>query len=54
VLGGRRGAALLELKRQKEQGHPIKLIVGSEFRLTCRLRFVALAPDRRVTASCAA
>ncbi len=39
--------ALLELKRQKEQGHLIKLIVGSEFRLTCGLRFVALAPDRK-------
>jgi len=39
--------ALLELKRQKAKGHLIKLIVGAEFRLTCGLRFVALAPDRK-------
>ena len=39
--------ALLQVKREKEQGRSIKLIVGAEFRLTCGLRFVALAPDRQ-------
>jgi error-prone DNA polymerase len=39
--------ALIGLKRQEALGKRIKLIVGSEFRLTCGLRFVALAPDRQ-------
>jgi error-prone DNA polymerase len=38
--------ALIEVKELKEQGTRIRLIVGSEFRLKCGLRFVALAPDR--------
>jgi DNA-directed DNA polymerase III PolC len=39
--------ALVEVKEQAAQGRHIRLIVGSEFRLTCGLRFVALAPDRQ-------
>ena len=39
--------ALLEVKRQSKQGNPIKLIVGAEFRLTCGMRFIALAPSRQ-------
>jgi len=39
--------ALLQVKREAERGHHIKLIVGAEFRLTCGLRFIALAPDRK-------
>jgi error-prone DNA polymerase len=39
--------ALLEQRRLKEQGHTIHLIVGAEFRLTCGLRFVALAKNRQ-------
>jgi error-prone DNA polymerase len=38
--------ALLQLKREAAEGRRIKLIVGAEFRLTCGLRFVALAPRR--------
>ena len=29
------------------KGRPLKLIIGAEFRLSCGLRFVALAIDRR-------
>src|SRR5689334_5763262 len=40
--------ALLQVKREKsDRGHPLKLIVGAEFRLTCGMRFVALAPNRQ-------
>jgi error-prone DNA polymerase len=40
--------ALLQVKREKdERGRHIKLIVGAEFRLTCGMRFVALAPNRQ-------
>jgi error-prone DNA polymerase len=39
--------ALLQVKREGEQGRDIKLIVGAEFRLTCGMRFVALAPNRQ-------
>ncbi|HEY1283274.1 MAG TPA: error-prone DNA polymerase [Steroidobacteraceae bacterium] len=39
--------ALLQLKRETAQGRHLKLIVGAEFRLTCGLRFVALAPHRQ-------
>lgn len=35
------------LERIGDSSPRLKLIVGSEFRLTCGLRFVALAPDRR-------
>jgi len=42
--------ALLQLKREAEQGRHVKLIVGAEFRLTCGLRFVALAPHRQAYA----
>lgn len=38
--------ALIAIKELEEQDRRIRLIVGSEFRLTCGLRFVALAPDR--------
>src|SRR6185436_2870524 len=38
--------AFLQAKREKEGGREIKLIVGAEFRLTCGMRFVALAPNR--------
>ena len=38
--------ALVEVKDKTAQGQRIQLIVGSEFRLKCGLRFVALAPDR--------
>src|SRR6185436_6424189 len=38
--------ALLQLKREAAQGRHLKLIVGAEFRLTCGLRFIALAPHR--------
>ena len=38
--------ALIGLKREEKEGRHVKLIVGSEFRLKCGLRFVALAPDR--------
>ena len=38
--------ALVEVKEKSVQGQHIRLIVGSEFRLKCGLRFVALAPDR--------
>ncbi len=39
--------ALLQVKREGEQGRRIKLIVGAEFALTCGMRFVALAPNRQ-------
>ena len=39
--------ALLQVKREGEQGRRIKLIVGAEFALTCGIRFVALAPNRQ-------
>ena len=39
--------ALLQVKREKERGRLIDLIVGAEFRLTCGMRFVALAPNRQ-------
>jgi error-prone DNA polymerase len=38
--------ALLQIKREEERGRHLKLIVGAEFRLTCGMRFVALAPNR--------
>ena len=38
--------ALVEVKEKSAQGQRIQLIVGSQFRLKCGLRFVALAPDR--------
>ncbi|MBX5463833.1 MAG: error-prone DNA polymerase [Steroidobacteraceae bacterium] len=39
--------ALLQTRRESERGRPLKLIIGSEFRLTCGMRFVALAPNRQ-------
>ena len=39
--------ALVEVRVLKTQNRHIRLIVGSEFRLTCGLRFVALAPNRK-------
>ncbi|MEJ0040559.1 MAG: error-prone DNA polymerase [Gammaproteobacteria bacterium] len=39
--------ALVEVKERAAQGQRIQLIIGSEFRLKCGLRFVALAPDRQ-------
>jgi error-prone DNA polymerase len=39
--------ALLQAKREGEQGQSLKLIVGAEFTLTCGMRFVALAPTRQ-------
>ncbi|HEU4623993.1 MAG TPA: error-prone DNA polymerase [Steroidobacteraceae bacterium] len=39
--------ALLQVKREKERGRHLKLIVGAEFRLTCGMRFVALVPHRQ-------
>ncbi len=39
--------ALLQVKREAEQGRSIKLIVGAEFRLTCGMRFIALVPSRQ-------
>jgi error-prone DNA polymerase len=38
--------ALLQLRREVAAGRHLKLIVGAEFRLTCGLRFIALAPTR--------
>ena len=42
VFGGRRGA-----RAHGGQGPPLQLLIGSELRLQCGLRFVALAIDRR-------
>ena len=39
--------ALVEVRVLKAENRHIRLIVGSEFRLTCGLRFVALAPNRK-------
>jgi len=39
--------ALLQTRRESEHGRHLKLIIGSEFRLTCGMRFVALAPNRQ-------
>jgi DNA-directed DNA polymerase III PolC len=39
--------ALVEVRALKTQNRHIRFIVGSEFRLTCGLRFVALAPNRK-------
>jgi error-prone DNA polymerase len=39
--------ALIAVKDLQAEGKHIQLIVGAEFRLTCGLRFVALAPDRK-------
>ncbi|MEP7247902.1 MAG: PHP domain-containing protein, partial [Gammaproteobacteria bacterium] len=39
--------ALIQAKREKELGRLMKIIVGAEFRLTCGMRFVALAPNRQ-------
>jgi error-prone DNA polymerase len=36
------------------KGRPLKFIVGSELRLSCGLKFVALAIDREATHACAA
>ncbi len=38
--------ALIAVKDLQAEGKHIQLIVGAEFRLTCGLHFVALAPDR--------
>jgi len=38
--------ALIGVKKQENKGRSIRLICGSEFKLKCGLRFVALAPDR--------
>jgi error-prone DNA polymerase len=39
--------AHIEAKELAAAGQPLQLIIGSEFRLTCGLRFVALATDRK-------
>ncbi len=39
--------AHIEAKELAAAGQPLKLIIGSEFRLTCGMRFVALATDRK-------
>jgi error-prone DNA polymerase len=39
--------AHIEAKDLAAEGHALKIIVGSEFRLTCGLRFVALATKRQ-------
>src|SRR5262245_291998 len=38
--------AHMEAKKQSADGHSLKLIIGSELRLACGLRFVALATNR--------
>jgi error-prone DNA polymerase len=39
--------AHIEAKDLATEGHSLKILIGSEFRLTCGLRFVALAIDRQ-------
>jgi error-prone DNA polymerase len=39
--------AHIEAKDLASEGHVLKVIIGSEFRLTCGLRFIALAPNRQ-------